>query len=90
MSNQESIVSFVDNFKSTITLDGFETADDVASGFFNEPAKISKNGNVWIENRKVSDDKLEDFAEWLELKGIVEENRKILRRRDEIREMANS
>lgn len=90
MNTLETIANFATTFESNG--DGYETADDIATGFFNSPAQINMDGDIWLCDRNcwASDDRLGDFAEWLELRGIVDENRKILRRRDEIRETANS
>jgi hypothetical protein len=65
MTNQETIAYFATTFESNG--DGFETAADVASGFFNSPAEIDDAGDVWLENCNcwANDDRLADFVQWL-------------------------
>jgi hypothetical protein len=65
MNTNTNIINFVDNFESNG--DGFETPDDIASGFFNSPAEIDDTGDVWLENCNcwATEERLEDFAQWL-------------------------
>jgi hypothetical protein len=65
MTNQEIIASFANDFEGTE--DGFISADDTASGFFNESVEIGEDGNIWHFNCNcwVSDDRLGDFVAWL-------------------------
>jgi hypothetical protein len=69
MTNQEIIASFANNFECTE--DGFETANDVASGFFNEVSFIDDNGDIWLGNRNkwATEDQLERFVAWLKENG---------------------
>lgn len=62
MTHQETIKKFVEKFESFCD----ETANDIASRFFNCDADIDDDGDIWVRGLWANEDRLADFVGYLE------------------------